>query len=304
MDVTIKTTLSGGNGFPRAQPRRGSETASHQGQGFLAFERVVEKTLRTRRMRLCAYCLMPNHWHFVVWPERDDDLSAFMQQLTNTHVKRWKEHRHEIGYGHLSTRALQVFPGRNRRLLLPGRPLRGAERSARQPRGASGIVALVESAPWGARRPGVSRPRDVASAPPDRLAATCQPTANRSRGRGVALLRQPRSALRRSQPGQGHGAAIGAGIDASAPGQTEETVVGRLPAVTGDCPLDFTLFPHIWWLSPFTTRHLLRPSPFTSTSVPDRSGNQEPSLTPHVLTPHVPDLREVTLRLRTCLADS
>ncbi|MGA7500757.1 MAG: hypothetical protein WBX00_28850, partial [Isosphaeraceae bacterium] len=43
-------------------------------EDFLAFERVVEETLRTRRMRLCAYCLMPNHWHSVVWPERDGDL--------------------------------------------------------------------------------------------------------------------------------------------------------------------------------------------------------------------------------------
>ena len=60
---------------------------------FLAFERVVEESLRTRRMRLCAYCLMSNHWHLVVWPERDGDLAAFMQQVTNTHVKRWKEHR-------------------------------------------------------------------------------------------------------------------------------------------------------------------------------------------------------------------
>jgi putative transposase len=68
---------------------------------FLALERVVEETLRTRPMRLCAYCLMSNHWHLVVWPERDGDLPAFMQQLTNTHVKRWKEHRREIGYGHL-----------------------------------------------------------------------------------------------------------------------------------------------------------------------------------------------------------
>src|SRR5271157_5622451 len=34
---------------------------------------------------------MPNHWHFVVWPERDGELPAFMQQVTNTHVKRWKE---------------------------------------------------------------------------------------------------------------------------------------------------------------------------------------------------------------------
>src|SRR5271157_6147010 len=53
-------------------------------EDFLAFERVVEETLRTRRMRLCACCLMPNHWHFVVWPERDGDLPAFMRQVTNT----------------------------------------------------------------------------------------------------------------------------------------------------------------------------------------------------------------------------
>ena len=102
MNVTTEATFSGGgDGFPRAQPRRGPETAFTKNEDFLAFERVVEETLRTRRMRLCAYCLMPNHWHFVVWPERDGDLPAFMQHVTNTHVKRWKEHRHEIGYGHL-----------------------------------------------------------------------------------------------------------------------------------------------------------------------------------------------------------
>src|SRR5271157_4166731 len=79
-------------------------------EDFLAFERVVEETLRTRRMRLCAYCLMSNHWHFVVWPEWDGDLPAFMQQVTNTHVKRWKEHRHEIGYGHLYQGRYKCFP--------------------------------------------------------------------------------------------------------------------------------------------------------------------------------------------------
>lgn len=77
---------------------------------FLAFERVVEETLRTRPMRLCAYCLMSNHWHLVVWPEQDGDLPAFMQQLTNTHVKRWKQHRHEIGYGHLYQGRYKCFP--------------------------------------------------------------------------------------------------------------------------------------------------------------------------------------------------
>jgi putative transposase len=77
---------------------------------YEAFERVADETLRTVPMRICAYSLMPNHWHFVVWPERDGELSAFMQQLTNTHVKRWKEHRRETGYGHLYQGRYKSFP--------------------------------------------------------------------------------------------------------------------------------------------------------------------------------------------------
>jgi putative transposase len=61
-------------------------------------------------MRVCAYCLLSNHWRFVLWPEHDGDLAAFMQQMSNTHVKRWKEHRHEIGYGHLYQERYKSFP--------------------------------------------------------------------------------------------------------------------------------------------------------------------------------------------------
>src|SRR5271157_4314163 len=151
-------------------------------EDFWAFERVVEETLRSRRMRLCAYCLMPNHWHFVVWPERDGDLPAFMQQVTNTHVKRWKEHRHEIGYGHLYQGRYKCFPVETEDYFYQVvRYVRGAESPACKPRGASGIVALVEFAPCGARRHGVPHPLGVAFASPHRLAATCQPAANGSR---------------------------------------------------------------------------------------------------------------------------
>ena len=63
----------------------------------------------------------------------------------------------------------------------------------------------------------------------------CQPTANGSRSGGMALLRQSRSALRRSELGHGHGQAIGAGIDDSAPWKTEETIIGlsQLPVLSG-----------------------------------------------------------------------
>ncbi|NLY00751.1 MAG: hypothetical protein GXY83_32045 [Rhodopirellula sp.] len=84
----------------------------------------MDETSRIRRLRICAYCLMPNHWHFVVWPERDGELAAFMQQLTNTHVKRWKEHLHEIGFSPPLPRAVQVVPCGKRRVLLSGRSVR------------------------------------------------------------------------------------------------------------------------------------------------------------------------------------
>ena len=34
MNVTTEATFSGGDGFPRAQPRRGPESAFHQGRGL------------------------------------------------------------------------------------------------------------------------------------------------------------------------------------------------------------------------------------------------------------------------------
>ena len=48
-------------------------------------------------MRVCAYSLMPNHWHFVLWPENDGDLAAFMQKLTVTHVRNWQVQRRKVG---------------------------------------------------------------------------------------------------------------------------------------------------------------------------------------------------------------
>lgn len=77
---------------------------------YEAFERIVAKTLETRPMRILSYCLMPNHWHFVLWPERDGDLGAFMQKLTITHARNWQVHRRRVGYGHLYQGRYKSFP--------------------------------------------------------------------------------------------------------------------------------------------------------------------------------------------------
>jgi len=69
--------------------------------GYVAFERVLGQACERGHMRLLAYCVIPNHWHLVVWPRQDGDLSRFMNWLTLTHTQRWHQHRHSVGEGHV-----------------------------------------------------------------------------------------------------------------------------------------------------------------------------------------------------------
>ncbi len=77
---------------------------------YQAFERVMFETLPDAPMRICGYCLMPNHWHLLLWPEHDGDLARFMQRLTVTHVRRWQENRHCAGKGHVYQGRYKSFP--------------------------------------------------------------------------------------------------------------------------------------------------------------------------------------------------
>ncbi len=52
-------------------------------------------------VRIVAYCIMSNHWHFVFWVEVEWDVSAFLHRLTTTHAKRWRRRTNTIGLGHV-----------------------------------------------------------------------------------------------------------------------------------------------------------------------------------------------------------
>src|SRR5262249_12896987 len=56
------------------------------------------------------YCLMPNHWHFVLWPKKDHELTTFLRWLTHTHTMRWHAHYHTSGTGHLYQGRFKSFP--------------------------------------------------------------------------------------------------------------------------------------------------------------------------------------------------
>jgi len=77
---------------------------------YEAFHRVVEQTLQVAPIRICVYCWLPNHWHFVLWPEHDGDLSRFMQRMANMHTQRWQRAKLRIGYGHLYQGRFKSFP--------------------------------------------------------------------------------------------------------------------------------------------------------------------------------------------------
>jgi putative transposase len=53
---------------------------------------------------------MPNHWHLVVWPKKDGELSRFVGWLTLTHTQRWHAYRGSTGSGHVYQGRFKSFP--------------------------------------------------------------------------------------------------------------------------------------------------------------------------------------------------
>ncbi len=70
-------------------------------QDYALFESILTDAVDTFDMRLLAYCVMPNHWHLVLYPRKDGDLAKFMNWLTLTHTQRWHAQHGTTGYGHL-----------------------------------------------------------------------------------------------------------------------------------------------------------------------------------------------------------
>ena len=77
---------------------------------FLAFEQILAEGVERFDMRICGYCIMGNHWHLLLWPHQDGDLSAFMRWITLTHTQRYHVSHGTIGIGHLYQGRYKSFP--------------------------------------------------------------------------------------------------------------------------------------------------------------------------------------------------
>ena len=60
---------------------------------YAAFETILAEANAQTRIRIAAYCLMPNHWHLLLWPRQDEELSEVLRWMTITYTQRWHAHR-------------------------------------------------------------------------------------------------------------------------------------------------------------------------------------------------------------------
>ena len=111
---------------------------------YAAFERVLAEALeREPGVGLLGYCLMPNHWHLLLRPKRDGELSEFMRWLTVTHTQRWHAYFQTSGTGPVYQGRFKSFPIQSDEHLLT--VLRYVERNAAR----ASLVKRAELWRWG-----------------------------------------------------------------------------------------------------------------------------------------------------------
>jgi putative transposase len=88
----------------------GRQTLFAHDDDYAAFQRVLQAAGQRVPLRLLCYCLMPNHWHLVVWPREDDELSEYMRWLTVTHSQRWHAAHGTSGTGPIYQGRFKSFP--------------------------------------------------------------------------------------------------------------------------------------------------------------------------------------------------
>lgn len=91
-------------------------TVFHDQRDYRAFLTLVQLASERVPMRILAYCLMPNHFHLVLWSYTDGDISRWMHWLLTAHTKR--HHRLRRTSGRIWQGRFKAFPIQQDRHLL------------------------------------------------------------------------------------------------------------------------------------------------------------------------------------------
>ena len=110
---------------------------------YLDFQRLLQKARHRTPIRILAYCLMPNHWHLLLWPHQEGDLSSYMKWLCTTHASRWNKAHDLTGRGAVYQSRFKSVPVDKELNLL--RVWRYVERNPLS----AGLVETAEAWRWG-----------------------------------------------------------------------------------------------------------------------------------------------------------
>ncbi len=110
---------------------------------YAAFEQVMIDAFEVVPLRIIGWCLMKNHWHFMVWPRTDEEVTAFFRWLAHTHAMRWRVAHRSVGGGHLYQGRFKAFPVESGSSVLT--VCRHVERNALS----AGAVKRAEDWRWG-----------------------------------------------------------------------------------------------------------------------------------------------------------
>ncbi len=136
----------------------------YKDRDFQAFVDLFEPACERLPMRILAWCLMPNHFHLVLWPRGDGDLSRWMQWLMTAHVRRY--HKNHRTSGHVWQGRFKAFPIQQDAHLLT--VLRYVERNPLR----AGLVRQAENWRWSSLPSWIEheRPAWLSKGPVDRPA--------------------------------------------------------------------------------------------------------------------------------------
>jgi putative transposase len=110
---------------------------------YAAFEEILHEGLEIHDVELFCYQLMPNHYHLVLRPLVDGEMSRFMGWVGGTHTMRYHAHYHTSGMGHVYQQRYKSFPIQDDEHLFV--VCRYVERNALR----AGLVNRAEQWRWG-----------------------------------------------------------------------------------------------------------------------------------------------------------
>ena len=170
-------------------------TLFEKAEDYDAFLRVLEETWEIVPLPIFAMVVMPNHWHFVVRPDSDEQVTEFFRRLTVTHTMRWHSHYRTGGTGHLYQGRFKSFPVQDDEHLLT--VMRYVERNPLR----ANLVPAAEEWKWGS-----AFARQQKSSRPDWLSTPEEPPLPRqwrawvNKPQTEAELTALRNCIRRSSP--------------------------------------------------------------------------------------------------------